>query len=468
MNRPSSFDDRLAAWLDEGPATGPSEVLVSAHARVRSTRQRPTWWLQIRGKTMETTLRAPSALSTRAMFILLAVMVTIALVAAAAFVGSRLSSEIQRGLNAAPFPIARGADALLAYSSFTSDQQAGDIYVVRADGTDSRRLTSDPQFDASPVWSPDGSRLAFNSWGGKGLQLRVADPDGSIRVLADMPTDFHSTAEPAWSPDGNFLLFDVDPHPNNGLDEGTESDVYVVSVNGGDAHRLLASDQTLTTSSANWSGNRIVMRGVEDGQAQLLVATVSNPSAPWDLTATRIDTALVSDLVAFGGSAWSPDGTEVATTFINAGTGFGTAMVIPGGGGAAAALLRDPTKDQIQPAWSPDGTWLTVLEITKQLADHGLYHLVKVDSDGSNARTIPSVDLNGNGGPAFISPDGSFAAARKALTDSATPDAIEILDLVGTAPAIEIPAREWSQLSWQPVANPVNPAANAPAGAPQF
>src|SRR4051794_4249813 len=129
MNRPSTFDDRLAAFLEEGPASGPSEVLVSAHARARSVRQRPTWFLVMKGRTMETTLRAPSTVSARAMLILLVVLLTIALVATAAFVGSRLSSnglDSQRGLNAAPFPIPHGGDALLAHASYTADQQSGD------------------------------------------------------------------------------------------------------------------------------------------------------------------------------------------------------------------------------------------------------------------------------------------------------------------------------------------------------
>src|SRR6476661_2607886 len=153
MNRPSTFDDRLSAFLEEGPVSGPSEVLVDAHARARSLQQRPTWWLALRGRTMETTLRAPSALSTRAMFIFLAVLLTMALVATAAFVGSRLSSnglDSQRGLNAAPFPVPHGRDQLLAYSSWTQDQNSGDVFVLHADGTDSRRRTNDTDFETSP------------------------------------------------------------------------------------------------------------------------------------------------------------------------------------------------------------------------------------------------------------------------------------------------------------------------------
>jgi len=38
---------------------------------------------------------------------------------------------------------------------------AGDIWVANRDGTSPRRLTSDPAEENSPVFSPDGSRVAF-------------------------------------------------------------------------------------------------------------------------------------------------------------------------------------------------------------------------------------------------------------------------------------------------------------------
>ncbi len=38
-----------------------------------------------------------------------------------------------------------------------------EIYVMDADGKNTRRLTNNPNFDNSPSWSPDGKRIVFTS-----------------------------------------------------------------------------------------------------------------------------------------------------------------------------------------------------------------------------------------------------------------------------------------------------------------
>jgi Tol biopolymer transport system component len=91
-----------------------------------------------------------------------------------------------------------------------------DIYVMNADGTgEPRRLTFDaaPTYpletqSQNPAWSPDGSRIAYESTRGlegKG-EIFVMNADGSgepINVSNDPSWD----TDPAWSPDGTKITF---------------------------------------------------------------------------------------------------------------------------------------------------------------------------------------------------------------------------------------------------------------------
>ena len=46
---------------------------------------------------------------------------------------------------------------------FIGISHAGTLMVMNADGSGQTRLTNIPGFDGEPVWSPDGSRIAFSS-----------------------------------------------------------------------------------------------------------------------------------------------------------------------------------------------------------------------------------------------------------------------------------------------------------------
>src|SRR6266487_3918839 len=46
-----------------------------------------------------------------------------------------------------------------------------DVYSVRPDGQDLRRLTTDPGFDACAAYSADGNRIAYCSGGGGPVQV---------------------------------------------------------------------------------------------------------------------------------------------------------------------------------------------------------------------------------------------------------------------------------------------------------
>jgi tricorn protease len=90
----------------------------------------------------------------------------------------------------------------------------GEIFTVPADKGDYRNLTrSAGTHDRSPVWSPDGTQVAWMSDAGGEYQLMLGDPLGVAkpRQISLPSTAFFSA--PAWSPDGTQILLQ-DNHLN--------------------------------------------------------------------------------------------------------------------------------------------------------------------------------------------------------------------------------------------------------------
>jgi eukaryotic-like serine/threonine-protein kinase len=88
----------------------------------------------------------------------------------------------------------------LACTSRTGQE---DIVLMRADGSETRRLTDDGFKDRIAAWSPDDRTLAFMSTRSGRWQLWAIGADGSgLRPLTDLDDDI---AWGAWSPDGQRL-----------------------------------------------------------------------------------------------------------------------------------------------------------------------------------------------------------------------------------------------------------------------
>jgi tricorn protease len=85
---------------------------------------------------------------------------------------------------------------------------AGKIWLVERTGGAARRLTSTPNDETSPVFSPDGRRIAFSQSNGNDWDVFIAPADGSgqpMRVTM-MPEDDFVTG---WSPDGKEVIFET-------------------------------------------------------------------------------------------------------------------------------------------------------------------------------------------------------------------------------------------------------------------
>src|ERR1044071_6976534 len=85
---------------------------------------------------------------------------------------------------------------------------AGKIWLVERAGGIAKRLTNTPNEETSPVFSPDGKRIAFSRSNGNDWDVFIMQADGSgepTRVTM-MPEDDFVTR---WSPDGQELIFET-------------------------------------------------------------------------------------------------------------------------------------------------------------------------------------------------------------------------------------------------------------------
>jgi len=101
-----------------------------------------------------------------------------------------------------------------------------EIYIMRADGSGQKRLTSVPGYDGGPFFSPDGKRIIWRRFDTAGLIANVftMNPDGSdVRQI----TDFGAMSwAPYIHPSGQYILF-----ASNKL--GFENfEVYMVDIDG--------------------------------------------------------------------------------------------------------------------------------------------------------------------------------------------------------------------------------------------
>ena len=89
----------------------------------------------------------------------------------------------------------------IAYSQLRSGVDY-DIWVMKIDGTNPQRLTTDTAYEDHPTWSPDGTRIAFT----RDYAIYVMDADGAnVQRLSAAGTT--NDGGPAWSPDGMRIAF---------------------------------------------------------------------------------------------------------------------------------------------------------------------------------------------------------------------------------------------------------------------
>jgi dipeptidyl aminopeptidase/acylaminoacyl peptidase len=122
--------------------------------------------------------------------------------------------------------------------AFESNRAGNDteIWVMLRDGRSQARLTTAAGFDGDPSWSPDGVKIAFTSTRDGNREIYVMDADGGnpLRLTTDLvviqPETNGIDQNPAWSPDGTRIYFDSN--------RTGDFEIYSMRADGSDVRRL--------------------------------------------------------------------------------------------------------------------------------------------------------------------------------------------------------------------------------------
>jgi TolB protein len=178
------------------------------------------------------------------------------------------------------------------------------IYLMEADGSDVRELTSGPAYDSDPSFSPDGRSIVFGWTVGSGRsRIFSINIDGSdLQALTDGSS---SASEPVFTPNGRRIVY-----VGNGDSDGRtdRSDIFAMAPDGAGQRVLIDGIRNETEPDVSPTGRGIAFVSNRDHGPNVFIAR-SNGTRVREVTHSKHD---CFSSACYFAPAWSPDGTHLA------------------------------------------------------------------------------------------------------------------------------------------------------------
>ncbi len=183
-----------------------------------------------------------------------------------------------------------GSSSLSATGQRALFEARGEIFTVPVEKGDSRNITrSSGAADRRPIWSPDGSEIAWFSDSGNGYELLIAAQDGLSEPRSLPIGEAKMAWEATWSPDGSRIAFVDDEVHVRVLELATgtitTADTAGTNIERGDMGLTWSPDSKWLAYAKTFPNNfhRIMIWSVESGAAVPVTDPMADAVAPaWD------------------------------------------------------------------------------------------------------------------------------------------------------------------------------------------
>jgi Tol biopolymer transport system component len=314
----------------------------------------------------------------------------------------------------------------------------GEIITINGDGSDRQNLSNDPAQDSKPSWSPDGSKIAFDSVRGGNQDIYVmnaADGSAVTKLTSHAAVDF----DPSWSPDGSKIAFRSDRQAG--------AEIYVMNAADGSSVVRLTNN-AFPDFEPSWSpdGSKIAFTRVDGSNFDIYVMNAADGSSVNRLT---------NDPAQDTEASWSPDGSKIAFTSgrtdDDTTTDTDIYVMNAADGSGQIRLNNDPTNNlgaiDAGPSWSPDGSKIA-FQTNRDFVAPEIYS-IKADGSGLTRLTNDNnFDRDADWGTVYTPPPPNQPPTANAGADFAVDEGTIGVQLQGSGADSDgsITSYSWEQI----------------------
>ena len=216
-----------------------------------------------------------------------------------------ISNSSTASVTVATVPLLQKSNGVIAFAAdraFTPVSEPSGIYTVKPDGTGEKLFPNIPPDSWRPVWSPDGSKLAFQKFVSPSSDISIINADGTgLTKVVNNAAGFRKTM--SWSPNGKQIAY---IGTSDLADPDHAEGIHIVNVDGSGFYRLPGSPGFLT--SVDWSpdGSKFVY----SNGAVISVINADGTGITPLTTVQMTNDGPTRDTEPH----WSPDGTRIIFT----------------------------------------------------------------------------------------------------------------------------------------------------------